>query len=85
MKNITITVSEDVARWARVYAAEHETSISRMISDTLREKMASDSSYARSMERFFSKNPVNLRDGGEHYPDKTMAGRKRKNQHPGIK
>ncbi len=68
MKNITITVSEDVARWARVYAAEHETSISRMLSDTLRDKMDSDSSYARSMERFFSKNPVDLRDGDEGYP-----------------
>lgn len=72
MRNITITVSEDVARWARVYAAEHETSISRMLSDTLREKMASDSSYARSMERFLSKNSVNLRDGGEHYPDRDV-------------
>jgi hypothetical protein len=68
MKNITIAVSEEVARWARVYAAEHETSISRMLGDTLREKMAADSSYARSMDRFLSKHPVNLRDRGERYP-----------------
>lgn len=68
MKNITITVNEEVARWARVYAAEHETSISRMLSDILREKMASESSYLRSMERFLSKEPVNLRAEGTVYP-----------------
>ena len=70
MKNITITVPENVAKWARVYAAEHETSISRMLGDMLSDKMDTESSYSRSMERFLSKKPVKLRDNGDRYPDR---------------
>ena len=70
MKNITITVPENVAKWARVYAAEHETSISRMLGDILKDKMDTESSYSRSMERFLSKKPVKLRDNGDRYPDR---------------
>ena len=70
MKNITITLPEEVAKWARVYAAEHETSVSRMLGNILRDKMDSDSSYSRSMERFLSKNPVKLRGNGESYPER---------------
>jgi len=68
VKNITIALPEDLVKWARVYAAKHESSVSRMLGDTLREKMAADSSYARSMDRFLSKEPVKLRDSGERYP-----------------
>ena len=31
MKNVTIKLEEDVANWARVWAAEHNTSISRIL------------------------------------------------------
>lgn len=30
---------DDIARWARVWAAEHDTSVSGMLADFLKEKM----------------------------------------------
>ena len=39
MKNVTITLDEEVARWARIIAAEQNTSVSRLVGEMLREKM----------------------------------------------
>ena len=33
MKNVTITLDEEVARWARVMAAEQNTSVSRLVGE----------------------------------------------------
>jgi plasmid stability protein len=38
MKNVTITLDEEVARWARILAAEHNKSVSRLVGEMLREK-----------------------------------------------
>ncbi len=35
MKNLTITMDEDVARWARRAAAEREMSVSRFVGEVL--------------------------------------------------
>lgn len=52
MKKVTITVDEDVLRWAKVWAAEHDTSVSRMLGDELRRKMISEQRYERARKRF---------------------------------
>ncbi|MBN8995520.1 MAG: hypothetical protein J0H63_05585 [Rhizobiales bacterium] len=39
MKNVTITLDEEVAHWARVEAAREGKSLSRWIGDSLREEM----------------------------------------------
>jgi hypothetical protein len=44
LKNVTITLDEDVARWARIWAAERDTSVSRLVGELLREKMLEDRS-----------------------------------------
>jgi predicted nucleic acid-binding protein len=40
LRIITITVDEDVARWARIEAAKEDTSVSRLVGEMLRERMA---------------------------------------------
>lgn len=50
MKNVTITLPEDVARWARVWAAERESSLSKAIADLLSERMNADSEYVKAMD-----------------------------------
>jgi hypothetical protein len=40
MKNVTITLDDDVAAWARVEAAKRGQSLSRFVSETLTEKRA---------------------------------------------
>ena len=41
MKNITITLEPEVVRWVRIKAAEQEMSVSRYVSELLKEKMVS--------------------------------------------
>ena len=38
-RNMTITLEDEVARWARIKAAEKDTSVSRLVGDMLKEKM----------------------------------------------
>jgi hypothetical protein len=68
MKNVTITLDETVAKWARVRAAELDTSVSRLLGDLLREKMLQERSYEAAMEKFLSVDPVRLKKPGARYP-----------------
>lgn len=68
MKNVTITVDEEVARWARLRAAEQDTSVSRLVGEMLREKMVRDLGYQTARERFFSVRPRTLRAAGQPLP-----------------
>jgi predicted HicB family RNase H-like nuclease len=45
MNKVTITIEEEVARWARIRAAEEETSLSRLVGEMLREKMIEEKTY----------------------------------------
>ena len=49
MKNVTITVEETVADWARLEAARRNTSVSRLIGEMLAEKMRHDDAYEQAM------------------------------------
>ena len=49
MKNVTVTMEDTVADWARMEAARRNTSVSRMIGELLAEKMRHDDSYERAM------------------------------------
>jgi len=68
MRNVTITLDEEVARWARIKAAELDTSVSRLVGDMLREKMLDEQSYQTAMQRFLSKQPRQLSEPGVVYP-----------------
>ncbi len=68
MKNVTITLDEEVARWARIKAAEQDTSVSRLVGEMLREKMANEQSYQSSMKRYLSRKPRPLSRRGAKYP-----------------
>jgi hypothetical protein len=68
MKNVTITLDEEVARWARIKAAEEETSVSRLVGEMLREKMGKGKAYEASMHRFLARKPVRLRGPKDRYP-----------------
>ena len=47
LKNITITVDEDAARWARIEAAKEDTSVSRLVGEMLRQRMTKEESTRR--------------------------------------
>jgi hypothetical protein len=39
LRNVTVTLEEDVARWARIEAAKQDTSVSRLLGELLKERM----------------------------------------------
>jgi hypothetical protein len=51
-KNITITLSEEVAHWAREKAAEQNTSVSKLVGRVLEEQMRVSDDYWRAYERW---------------------------------
>jgi plasmid stability protein len=67
VRNLTVSVDEDVARWARVWAAEHDTSVSRLVGEILRQRMLEEREYETAMQRYLSLAPAPL-SGGKRYP-----------------
>ena len=60
MKNVTVTLPEDVAHWLRVRAAEDDCSVSRWLADLL-ERMRSQEDEYMAMERSLARKPRELR------------------------
>jgi len=70
MKNVTITLDEKTAMWARIYAAEHHTSVSRMVGEMLAQRMQELSEYDHAMRSWLAKPPVRLGRAGKVYPNR---------------
>jgi plasmid stability protein len=68
MKNVTITLDEEVARWARIRAAKYNTSVSRLVGEMLREKMLEEKSYQVTMNQYLSQPPRMIKEPGTKYP-----------------
>ena len=68
MKNITITLDEKTAAWARVHAAQHDKSVSRLVGEMLQTHMHEAREYDEAMRRWFSVKPVKLGKPGGRYP-----------------
>ncbi|UCG85258.1 MAG: hypothetical protein JSW71_15135 [Gemmatimonadota bacterium] len=68
MKNVTITLDEEVARWARIRAAELDTSVSRMLGDMLRDRMERDQAYQLASKQYLSRKPKVLNESRKPYP-----------------
>ena len=66
MKNVTITLDEEVARWARIWAARKNTSVSRLLGKLLEERMVEDECYEAARRRFLSRRPVKLKQRGRY-------------------
>ncbi|MBN8999817.1 MAG: CopG family transcriptional regulator [Rhizobiales bacterium] len=54
MKNVTITLDEKVAHWARVEAAKAGKSLSRWLGDRLAHSMSEQAADADALERFLT-------------------------------
>ena len=63
LKNVTITLDEEVARWARIEAAQKETSVSRLLGEILRERMLRNDAYQKAMRRALARKPFLKSEG----------------------
>jgi hypothetical protein len=63
LRNITVTLQENVARWARLEAARKEMSVSRLLGEILKGSMLEKDSYQRAMRRALARKPFLKTDG----------------------
>jgi hypothetical protein len=71
VKNVTITLPDDVALQARIWAEEGDVSLSRFLAQILSDRMQRASIYQRAQEDFFSREPVVLREDPRPYPTRS--------------
>jgi hypothetical protein len=57
LRNVTVTLEEDVAHWARIEAARKDTSVSRLLGAILKERMLNHDGYERAMRRALARKP----------------------------
>jgi hypothetical protein len=70
MKNVTVTLDEETARWARLEAARREMSVSRLIRNLLQQNMRQNRSYEVAQRRYLSRPGVMLNESGTPYPSR---------------
>jgi len=63
LRNVTVTLEEDVARWARLEAARQDTSVSRLLGGILRQRMMESDIYEKAMRRALAGKPLYKGDG----------------------
>jgi hypothetical protein len=67
-RNVTVSLDEETARWARVEAARRDMSVSKLLAEALREKMRGDEGYDAAMRAYMARVPKRLRKRRSPYP-----------------
>jgi hypothetical protein len=76
LRNVTITLEENVARWARMEAARQDTSVSQLLAGVLKERMREADDYDRAMRQALARKPF-LRTDGKYLSRKEVHERTR--------
>jgi hypothetical protein len=75
MKNVTVTLDEETAQWARLEAARRDISVSSLLRDLLRESMGGQAAYAGARERYLSRPGSDLSSGAAYPKRNTLHDR----------
>ena len=57
LKNVTVTLDEETARWARVEAARRDTSVSKLLGEVLRAEMRQEAQYEAAKQTYLAQQP----------------------------
>jgi uncharacterized membrane protein YccC len=57
LRNITVTLDEQIAAWLRLHAAKRGMSVSRLVGDFVHERMSETQDYNEAMRQFLSEKP----------------------------
>ena len=60
LKNVTIALPEEVARWLRIRAAEDDRSVSRWVAELLQSMRRREDEYDVAMRRALAVKPLRL-------------------------
>lgn len=74
LRNVTVTLEEDVARWARLEAARQDTSVSRLLGGILKQRMMETDQYEKAMRRALTGKPL-FSSGGKRLTREEMHER----------
>ncbi len=70
MKNITITLDDETATWARTSAARQNKSLSRFLGELLETTMHESHAYDEAMRRYLAKKPGPIAGYETTYPER---------------
>ena len=76
MRNVTISLDEETARWARIESACHDMSVSRFVGKVLRERMSSSEDYERARRSYLSRGGAALGAGDSSLPGRDEIHRR---------
>jgi plasmid stability protein len=65
---VTITLDDDTARWVRIEAARHDTSVSRWVGQMLEQRRGASTEYERARRAYLERTPMMLKAPGAAYP-----------------
>jgi hypothetical protein len=68
MKNVTVTLDEETALWARLEAARQDVSVSSLIRHLLTDHMGGHVAYEGAKDRYLSRQPSKISKRGSTYP-----------------
>lgn len=68
MKNVTLTLDDRTAAWARIHAARRNMSLSRFLGELLHNRMRESREYERAMQRYLGRKPGRISSPGHSYP-----------------
>jgi hypothetical protein len=60
LKNVTVTLSQEAAHWARKRAAEENISVSRLIGRMIEARMKQDDDYQDAYRRWLEMEPMDI-------------------------
>ncbi|MCB1102455.1 MAG: CopG family transcriptional regulator [Verrucomicrobia bacterium] len=68
MKNVTISLPDELAHRAKVFAAEQNTSVSKYVGELLAERLEAERGYGKALKAWRARKPVVLQDASGSYP-----------------
>ena len=68
MRNVTISLDDETARWARIEAARRDTSLSRFVGAILQEAMSQPDAYTQAHQSYLSRAAVVMGAPQQPYP-----------------
>jgi len=67
MKNVTLSLPEETARWARIEAAKADKSLSKWVGEYLEAGRKKDAAYEKAVASLLSRKPMQLKKPEESY------------------
>lgn len=80
MKNVTIALPEDLARWLRIKAAKDNLSVSRWLAELLEGMCRQEDQYEAAMKRYLATKPHTI-----DWPNDRRRTREELYDRPGLR